>query len=261
MTEEIINCDFYNEKICTLFSKYFGFNVECENLSLCTVDDDTEKECPYKQLKRLEQELKWANDEEKYLKECCIKAGKELEKNSFAWDGKEKNLVVQALELNKRYEILEQENKDLKKQIESDKGLITVGGKQQYQYLQRIDELEQENEKLIYKIQKVVQANDRIVAEYAEIMKPKCETSMISELMKENETLTKENENRNNWITSLNKKCEELIKEKLNYRSALEEIREMTKKYDAEVGDTIIANPIQDCYDIYCKINEVLDKG
>lgn len=42
------------------------------------------------------------------------------------------------------------------------------------------------------------------------------------------------------------------------YRSALEEIREMTKKYDAKVGDTIIANPIQDCYDIYCKINEVL---
>jgi len=43
---------------------------------------------------------------------------------------------------------LEQENKELKKQIESDKGLITVGGKQQYQYLQRIDELEQENKEL-----------------------------------------------------------------------------------------------------------------
>lgn len=43
---------------------------------------------------------------------------------------------------------LEQENKDLKKQIESDKGLITVGGKQQYVYLQKIDELEQENKEL-----------------------------------------------------------------------------------------------------------------
>ena len=32
----------------------------------------------------------------------------------------------------KKIERLEQENKDLKKQIESDKGLITVGGKQQY---------------------------------------------------------------------------------------------------------------------------------
>ena len=43
---------------------------------------------------------------------------------------------------------LEQENKELKKQIESDKGLITVGGKQQYEYLQKIDELEQENKEL-----------------------------------------------------------------------------------------------------------------
>lgn len=69
--------------------------------------------CHYKQFKRLEQELKWANDEEKYLKECCIKAGKELEKHSFKWDGKEKNLVIQALQLNQLYEKLEQENKTL----------------------------------------------------------------------------------------------------------------------------------------------------
>ena len=102
----------------------------------------------YKQLIRLEQELKWANDEEKYLKDCCIKAGKELEKHSFKWDGKEKNLVVQALQLNQLYEKLEQENERLKKEIESQKGLITVGGKQQYQYLQKIDELEQENKEL-----------------------------------------------------------------------------------------------------------------
>lgn len=32
----------------------------------------------------------------------------------------------------KKIERLEQENKELKKQIESDKGLITIGGKQQY---------------------------------------------------------------------------------------------------------------------------------
>ena len=43
-----------------------------------------------------------------------------------------------------------------------------------------------------------------------------------------------------------------------NCLKALEEIREIVKKYDAEVGDTIIANPIQDCYDIFTKINEVL---
>lgn len=47
---------------------------------------------------------------------------------------------------------LEQENKELKKQIESDKGLITVGGKQQYQYLQRVEELEQENKELKTKL-------------------------------------------------------------------------------------------------------------
>lgn len=36
-------------------------------------------------------------------------------------------------ELEDELKRLEQENKDLKKQIESDKGLITVGGKQQYE--------------------------------------------------------------------------------------------------------------------------------
>ena len=40
---------------------------------------------------------------------------------------------------------------------------------------------------------------------------------------------------------------------------ALEEIREKLKKYDANIGDTIIANPIQDCYDTYKLINEVLN--
>ena len=50
--------------------------------------------------------------------------------------------------LYKQLKRLEQENKALKKQIESDKGLITVGGKQQYKYLQEIDKLQQENKKL-----------------------------------------------------------------------------------------------------------------
>jgi hypothetical protein len=43
------------------------------------------------------------------------------------------------------------------------------------------------------------------------------------------------------------------------YKQALEEIREKLKKYDANIGDTIIANPIQDCYDTYKLINEVLN--
>lgn len=61
---------------------------------------------------------------------------------------------------------LEQENKNLKKQIESDKGLITVGGKQQYQYLQRIDELEQENKELLkyetYYLDKYIELKDSL---------------------------------------------------------------------------------------------------
>ena len=44
--------------------------------------------------------LKSTQEELKYVKRCCQEAGLELAKNSFAWDGKEKNLVVQAKQLN-----------------------------------------------------------------------------------------------------------------------------------------------------------------
>lgn len=56
MSEEIINCNFYNDKICNLFTEYFKFKIECKNLSLCAVEDDIEKECPYKQLRELSKE-------------------------------------------------------------------------------------------------------------------------------------------------------------------------------------------------------------
>ena len=119
MTEEIIidvsGCphksddDCMEVPICNEYGDLMGYQ-SCEAQTLC----------PYrsqKKIERLEQELKWANDEEKYLKDCCIKAGKELEKHSFKWDGKEKNLVVQALQLNQLYEKLEQENKELKEML------------------------------------------------------------------------------------------------------------------------------------------------
>ena len=99
-----------------------------------------------KKVDRLEQELKWANDEEKYLKDCCIKAGKELEKHSFKWDGKEKNLVVQALQLNQLYEKLEQERDELKKAC--DKCKLFDIEKTNRDLLERIDNLEQENKEL-----------------------------------------------------------------------------------------------------------------
>ena len=79
---------------------------------------------------------------------------------------------------------------------------------------------------------------------------------------KQLQRLKQENEKLKETIKSINKPIylPNIEEEATNiYRKALEEIRNMTKKYDAEVGDTIIANPIQDCYDIYCKINEVLD--
>ena len=63
------------------------------------------------QIEKLKSELRTAIGEQNYLKQCCIDAGRELSKYSFEWDGKEKNLVVQAMHLNKMYE-------ELKKKVE-----------------------------------------------------------------------------------------------------------------------------------------------
>lgn len=71
----------------------------------------------------------------------------------------EKNaLLCRYEEIREQLKCLEQENKDLKKQIESDKGLITVGGKQQYEYLQRVEELEQENKELRCEVEQLRQS-------------------------------------------------------------------------------------------------------
>ena len=59
-----------------------------------------------KDINKLRQMLTESKAQEKYLKECCRKAGEELAKHSFAYDSKEKNLVVQAKELNEKYEKL-----------------------------------------------------------------------------------------------------------------------------------------------------------
>ena len=56
-----------------------------------------------KDIKKLQKMLKYEMELRQYTYKCRKEAGKELEKNSFAWDGKEKNLVVQAMELNERY--------------------------------------------------------------------------------------------------------------------------------------------------------------
>ena len=66
------------------------------------------------QLDQLKSELKSAKELREYTYDCCKQAGEELAKNSFEWDGKEKNLVVQAMELNERYDQLKVENETLK---------------------------------------------------------------------------------------------------------------------------------------------------
>ena len=65
-------------------------------------------ELDYEQLDQLKTELKSAKELREYTYDCCKQAGEELAKNSFEWDGKEKNLVVQAMELNERYDQLKQ---------------------------------------------------------------------------------------------------------------------------------------------------------
>ena len=60
-----------------------------------------------KDINKLRQMLTESKAQEKYLKECCRKAGEELAKHSFDYDSKEKNLVVQAKQLNEIYEKVE----------------------------------------------------------------------------------------------------------------------------------------------------------
>lgn len=83
---------------------------ECEKLSILAQEESArngyvEYELNDK-LKQKTQECENLKAEEKYLKQCCQKAGEELAKHSFEYDGKEKNLVVQAIELNEKYEKL-----------------------------------------------------------------------------------------------------------------------------------------------------------
>ena len=71
-----------------------------------------------KDIKKLQKMLKYEMELRQYTYECCEEAGKEMEKNSFAWDGKEKNLVIQAMELNERYDNLKQTLTEIKPILE-----------------------------------------------------------------------------------------------------------------------------------------------
>ena len=92
------------------FEEYQKLKQECEKLSILAQEESArngyvEYELNDK-LKQKTQECENLKVEEKYLKQCCAKAGEELAKHSFEYDGKEKNLVVQVMELNEKYEKL-----------------------------------------------------------------------------------------------------------------------------------------------------------
>ena len=70
------------------------------------------------EIKKLSSECENLKAEEKYLKQCCQKAGEELAKHSFEYDGKEKNLVVQAIELNEKYNKLQKALKEIEEYCE-----------------------------------------------------------------------------------------------------------------------------------------------
>ena len=77
------------------------------------------------EIDKLRTELAQAKVEEKYLKQCCQKAGEELAKHSFEYDGKEKNLVVQAMELNEKYEKFKKALKEIETELSH--GFTTIG--------------------------------------------------------------------------------------------------------------------------------------
>ena len=87
-----------------------------------------------KDINKLRQMLTESKAQEKYLKECCRKAGEELAKHSFEYDGKEKNLVVQAIELNEKYE-------KLKKALEEIEGIAKNFGSYAAWQEQRINKI------------------------------------------------------------------------------------------------------------------------
>ena len=70
-----------------------------------------------KDIKKLQSMLKSALDELKYIKKCCENAGLELAKHSYAYDYKEKNLVIQAIELNEKYEKLKKTLEEIEKEV------------------------------------------------------------------------------------------------------------------------------------------------
>ena len=107
--DEVPNCYFKQlqrktQECKKLNNKIIDMNSIIEDAAINLGNKDfTLYDLPF-EIKKLSQECENLKAEEKYLKQCCQKAGEELAKHSFDYDGKEKNLVVQAMELNEKYE-------------------------------------------------------------------------------------------------------------------------------------------------------------
>lgn len=120
---------------------------------------------------------------------------------------------------------------------------------------EELQRLKQENEALRYKIQEAVQANDRIVAECAEIIKPKCEPSITSELMQENAKLKERIKELKQSEDNFYNKAEKAHKKYYKCKQALEEIKEIVIKA-TDISYSIEVNSM--LYDIKDKINECI---
>lgn len=254
MTEEIIidgvnvaGCEYYSDidETCRELNGKYEIN-ECDFMKC------NSQNCYYKQLKRLEQErdeLKFENDRYKQLLKGCPT---EDEDCGFC--------VID--EQNKR---LKQENKELKKQIESQKGLITVGGKQQYEYLQKIDELEQENRELkAYKDvnEDFKKAWDELNKKYYEVLKLAKENAdsneyCLQELEKENKELKEEKLYRGIDRQFVEDANDRLYFEAEKYRKALDTIQRMILSA-WEQGKYLDGGLYNDLINEFTKINEVL---
>lgn len=102
------------DEVNTFVNTFFNAPLEGWSSDPCGI---CESKNNYEQLKQEYENLK---AEEKFLKQCCTKAGEELAKHSFDYDGKEKNLVVQAMELNEKYEKFENALEEIEQELKED---------------------------------------------------------------------------------------------------------------------------------------------
>lgn len=118
--EELINQLACKTQECKkLNNKIIDMNSIIEDAAINLGNKDfTLYDLPF-EIKKLRQECENLKAEEKYLKQCCQKAGEELAKHSFEYDGKEKNLVVQAIELNEKYEKFKKALEEIEEVIDS----------------------------------------------------------------------------------------------------------------------------------------------